>query len=38
MSGHKLGHQFKPKEILVYTLEATFVTKFWSTFVRMSVK
>jgi len=28
MSGQKLGHQVKSSEILVYTLEATFVTLF----------
>jgi len=26
MSGQKLGHQVKSYEILVYTVEATFVT------------
>ena len=32
MSGQKLGNQVKSKEILVYTLEATFVTRFWWNF------
>ena len=28
MLGQKLGHQDKSKEIIVYTLEATFATGF----------
>ena len=31
MSGQKLGHQVKSKEIPVYTLEATFATQFNET-------
>jgi len=31
MSGQKLSHQVKSKEILVYTLEARFVTWFYKT-------
>jgi len=29
MSGQKLGHQLKYLEIIIYTLEATFGTRFW---------
>ena len=31
MSGQKLGHEVKSKVILVYTLKATFATRFYET-------
>jgi len=37
MSSQKLGHQVKPKEIIVYTLEARFATRFWWNLIRMFV-
>jgi len=33
----KLGHQVKSLEILVYTIEATFATRFWWNLIRMFV-
>jgi len=35
MSGQKLGHQVKSLEILVYTLEARLLTRFWWNLIRM---
>ena len=37
MSGQKLGHQVRSEEILVYTLEANFATRFWWNSVRIFV-
>jgi len=37
MSGQKLGHQVNSEETLVYTLEATFATRFWWNFIRTFV-